>query len=221
MPKSNTFVAIIDYQMSNLFSVRHAFEFIGVEAVITSDNNVIMSAAGIILPGVGAFGEAMENLKRLGLVEGINNYIKTGRPFLGVCLGMQLLFSESEEFGKHKGLGIIQGKVVKFPDKNADGEFNRIPQIGWNRINKSKVPSNWDKTPLRSTKDGEFMYFVHSFYTDPKDKKVITALTNYNGLEYCSSLVQKNVFAVQFHPEKSGPNGINIYKKWSQYLKRN
>ena len=185
---------IIDYGMGNLFSVKLACEKVGLEAVISNKPEDILVAAALILPGVGAFGDAMANLKKLGLIEPIKKCIDSGKPFLGVCLGMQLLMTESEEFGKHKGLDIIKGKVKKFP-----AGIDKVPQVGWNQI----VPS------------GEYMYFVHSFYCVPEDKSIVLSQTNYAGLDYCSSLQKKNVFACQFHHEKSGKTGLTIYKNFA------
>lgn len=207
-------VAIIDYQLSNLFSVKHAFDYLGVESQITSDKNLIANSDAAIIPGVGAFGDAMKNLQNLGLTDLIKEFISSGRPFMGVCLGMQLLFSESEEFGIHKGLDIIPGKVKKFASKN---KKIKVPQIGWNQIfvtNKSK----WENSPLRNINSGEFMYFVHSYFVEPENKSVILSETTYENIKYCSSLLSGNVFATQFHPEKSGLEGIRIYKGWLRDL---
>ena len=202
---------IIDYQLSNLFSVKHACEHIGVKAKISSDEKDLEKADAAILPGVGAFGDAMKNLDRLGLAKVINKFIKSGKPFMGICLGMQLLFSESEEFGRHKGLNIIKGKVKKFIKKNRQ---IKVPQIGWNHIYPIPEDNNWQNSPFKNISFREFMYFVHSYYVDPVDKKNILSLTEYEGVEYCSSILHKNIFATQFHPEKSGLEGIKIYKNW-------
>lgn len=201
-------IAIIDYQLSNLFSVKHAFDYLKVDSQITSDKSVIASSDAAIIPGVGAFGNAMKNLKSLDLIDSIKDFIKGGKPFMGVCLGMQLLFSESEEFGIHKGLNIIEGKVVKFANKD---KKIKVPQIGWNQILKG---NDWNTSPLKDLEDGEFMYFVHSYFVVPKDSNVVLSETIYEDTQYCSSLLLDNVFATQFHPEKSGTKGIKIYKNW-------
>lgn len=203
-------VAIIDYQLSNLFSVKHAFDHLGIDSQITSDKSLISDSDAAVIPGVGAFGDAMNNLKKLDLINLIKGFISSGRPFMGVCLGLQLLFTESEEFGMHKGLGIVEGKVIKFAN---DKKIIKVPQIGWNQI--SKV-GNWNNTPLTNIKSGEFMYFVHSYFVSPDDKKVILAKTIYESIEYTSAILKGNVFAVQFHPEKSGQEGIKIYRDWLQ-----
>lgn len=209
-------VAIIDYQMSNLFSVQHACEFLGLRPQITSDPAAILKADAAILPGVGAFGDAMANLSKLGLTDAIHEFIKTGKPFMGVCLGLQLLFTESDEFGQHQGLNIVQGQVTKFPPKRSDGSLLKVPQIAWNTIHApAELPGRWSGTPLRSTAEGEYMYFVHSFYVKPDEPKTILTTTSYEGFPYCSAVAKDNVFAAQFHPEKSGPAGIRIYQEWA------
>lgn len=201
-------IAIIDYQLSNLFSVKHAFDSLGVKTEITSNLQVVRRAQAAVLPGVGAFGDAMANLNKFKLTAAINELIESGRPFMGVCLGLQLLFDKSYEFGEHRGLGIIPGVVKKFTVKP-------VPQIAWNQIayNQS-TQSNWKSSPLRSLKNNHYFYFVHSYYVIPKNNQVICCETNYQGFDYCSGIIKNNIFAVQFHPEKSGPKGIEIYKNW-------
>lgn len=202
-------IAIIDYQLSNLFSVKHAFDYLKINSEITSDKSTLSRIDAAILPGVGAFGDAMDNLKKLNLIDPIKEFIKSGKPFMGVCLGMQLLFSESEEFGIHQGLNIVKGKVKKFSDAD---RLIKVPQIGWNQI--LKAGNVWNNSPLKSIKSGEFMYFVHSYYVVPEEKSVILSETIYEDISYCSSMLAGNVFATQFHPEKSGQEGIKIYQDW-------
>ncbi|MFA4995843.1 MAG: imidazole glycerol phosphate synthase subunit HisH [Patescibacteria group bacterium] len=213
-------IAIIDYKAGNLYSVQHACSFIGLDSKITSDKDEILKADGAILPGVGAFGEAMENIKAMELIDPIRDFVKSGKPFMGVCLGLQLLFSESEEFGLHKGLDLVKGRVVKFPTHNDQGQVIKVPQIGWNQI----VPPNndknyWSNSPLSDTAPGEFMYFVHSFFVKPSDSEDILSLTDYEGIKYCSSIKKNNIFATQFHPEKSAGEGIKIYQNWAKTIK--
>lgn len=212
-------IAIIDYQLSNLFSVKHACESIGLSAIITSDKAKLLDSKAAILPGVGAFGDAMKNLKKLDLIETIRKFIETGRPFMGICLGMQLLLSESEEFGHHKGLNIIKGKVKKFTrikDKSL-----KIPQIGWNSIYRPKNHSDiWKGTPFVNIDNNEYMYFVHSYYVVPENKTYVLSQTRYGNIEYCSSILYKNIFATQFHPEKSGKEGIKIYQNWASLIRQ-
>lgn len=209
-------ISIIDYGMGNLFSVRQACEYAGMKSVITADKSMIGSSDALILPGVGAFGNAMDCLRRLDLILPIKDFISSGKPFMGICLGLQLLMSESEEFGTHEGLDIVKGSVVKFPEKNTEGKMSKVPQVGWNRIftGNDPVRRDWEETPLSRIDDGEFMYFVHSYYVRPADKKLILSTTDYGGVKYCSGLLYKNVFAVQFHPEKSSLEGMKIYQDW-------
>ncbi len=206
-------IAIVDYQLGNLFSVQQACFYLGFEAVITSDASTLLSADYAILPGVGAFADAIHNMHNLDLVEPLRDYIASGRPFMGVCLGLQLLFSESEEFGITKGLNFIEGVVKRFPSHNIEGGRLKIPQIAWNKI--QETPNNqWMNTPLRSCKNDTFMYFVHSYYVQPNSDSVILSTTRYGGHNYCSSVIKNNIFACQFHPEKSGMYGLEIYRNF-------
>lgn len=217
MPK----VSIIDYGVGNLFSVLKACEFVGLNAEITSDMNRIIASDALILPGVGAFKDAMTNLNKLDLVDPIINFSKSGKPLMGVCLGMQLLLTESEEFGKTKGLGIIKGVCKKFPFQN-NGNNLKVPQINWNTIS---PPYGGDKfeinTPLEEIKKDSYMYFVHSYYADLVSENEVLSNTKYGGIEYCSSIRKGNVFGFQFHPEKSGTDGLNIYKKLKELINNN
>lgn len=212
MQTDRQYIAIIDYQLSNLYSVKHAFNAIGVRSVITSSPKELLDAHAIVLPGVGAFGDAMNNLRKLKLIDPIKDFIHSGRRFMGVCLGMQLLFEKSNEFGNHAGLQVLKGDVVKFPSVNDKGILIKIPEIGWNRIYTKK--KSWRRSPLCDIRPHSFMYFVHSYVVQPKNKDVTLSYTTYEEIEFCSSVTQKNIFAVQFHPEKSGENGIGIYKNW-------
>jgi len=215
-------VVIIDYGMGNLFSVKLACEKVGLVAEISSSAKEIINADGIILPGVGAFGDAMDNLRRLDLISPIRDYIKTAKPFMGICLGMQLLLTESEEFGLHKGLDIIPGRVIRFPEKNKDKEIIKVPQVGWNQISQVKGmdENKWLELPLKGIADGEYMYFVHSYYAVLANNESLLSVTNYGGITYASSLQKGQIFASQFHPEKSGNKGLHIYKNWSNIVRR-
>lgn len=214
-------VAIIDYGLCNFFSVQHACEYVGLKSILTSDKSKIMVADAAILPGVGAFGDAMNNLRNLDLITPIKEFIKSGKPFMGICLGMQLLLSESEEFGNHKGLNIIEGCVAKFPAKNSSNKKNNVPQIGWNQIFRPSFAKEtyWNKSPLKNIKNGEFMYFVHSYYPIPVNTETVLSTTTYEETKFCSSIKWRNVFAFQFHPEKSAREGIKIYKNWASIIK--
>jgi len=206
-------VALIDYEMGNLFSVKRACEYVGLKPIITSDKSVIMNSDAAILPGVGAFGDAINNLKKLDLISPIKEFIAMGKPFMGICLGMQLLLSESEEFGNHKGLNIVEGSVVKFPTKNKEDQKFKVPQVGWNRIFQlSANGEDWNKSPLKNIKNGEFMYFIHSYYAKPILNENILTITNYANVDYASSIVKENLYAFQFHPEMSSKKGIDIYR---------
>jgi glutamine amidotransferase len=187
---------------------------------VSSNKELIKSADALILPGVGAFGEAMKSLRENNLIELIYDFINTGKPFLGICLGMQLLFTQSEEFGINYGLNLIKGKIVKFPKLTEKGIKNNIPQIQWNKIyNSSK--SSWLNSPFNKINSGEFMYFVHSFYAVPEDINLILSYTEYAGIKYASSVRFNNILGIQFHPEKSGEKGILIYQEWANYINRN
>lgn len=206
-------ILIIDYKLGNLFSVNQALTNFGLNVKITSDPEDIKSADAVVLPGVGAFGDAMNNLHNLNLVNPILDFVGSGKPFLGICLGLQLLFTESEEFGLTRGLGLIKGQVRRFHNTNREGDITKVPQISWNQIHKVKGRS-WNNTPLENIKDGEFMYFVHSFYVIP-DEPVGLSETNYDGQRYISSIIKNNIFACQFHPEKSANVGLSLYNAWA------
>lgn len=208
---SNKKIAIVDYQLGNLFSVKKACLLFGVDAVITSDPKEIEAADAIILPGVGAFNEAMQNLKALQLIAPIKSFVESGKPMLGICLGLQLLGKESEEFSGGSGLGIIDATIKKFPTQVENKKIS-VPHISWNTIyNTSEI---WGNSVLRSLKQNEFMYFVHSYFLSCNDKSVELCRTNYEGMEFVSGIKKDNVTAFQFHPEKSGVEGLKIYENW-------
>jgi glutamine amidotransferase len=205
-------VVIIDYNLGNLFSVKQACDTVGLNSVISSSKEDIINADALILPGVGAFNEAMKNLVDLGLDTIIKLKVNKGIPLFGVCLGLQLLFTESEEFGTGRGLDLIPGVIKKFPT-NFQNQPIKVPHISWNTIYKSS--QNWDQSPLSNLNENEFMYFIHSYYVNPSNKACVLTKTNYNGIEFCSSIKINNIFATQFHPEKSANNGLSIYKEWA------
>lgn len=214
-------VVIVDYHLGNLFSVKHACNATNITATISSDKELILEADAIILPGVGAFGDAMKNIEKLDLASPIRDFVATGRPVLGVCLGLQLLFEQSEEFGNYKGLGLVKGSVAKFSTKSPTGKLMRVPQIGWNKIYApTQNEITWENTPLSNVAENSYMYFVHSYYVRPTQTSAILSLTNYEGVEYCSAIRQNNIFAFQFHPEKSAEKGIQIYQEWYSILKK-
>jgi glutamine amidotransferase len=199
-------IAIIDYGMGNLRSVQKAFEKVGYAAEVTSDPEVARRADKIVLPGVGAFEDAIAELHRHGLVEPVIEAIHSGKPFLGICLGLQLLFEKSFENGKHQGLGVLQGDVVRFelPPEYA------IPHMGWNQLGLRRRPPILD-----GIEDGSYFYFVHSYYVVPRDAEVIAVETDY-GRPFCSMIWRDNVFATQFHPEKSQAQGLRLLKNFAE-----
>ena len=206
-------IAIIDYGMGNLRSVHKAVEQVGDEAKIISDPQGIKDAAKIILPGVGAFRDCMHNLAGRGLLEPLVAAIAAGKPFLGICLGLQLLFDESDEFGTHRGMGVLPGKVTRFPDAIKDPQDAAslpIPHMGWNTIEIKK------DTPLfAGIEDGSYFYFVHSYYAIPADPTDIVATTPY-GIGFACAVQRANIYAVQFHPEKSQEKGLQLLQNFGK-----
>lgn len=214
----NPNVAIVDYGLGNLFSIQHACLHVGLRPVVTSSGNEISKADAVLLPGVGAFGDAMAALDRLDLIEPIMESAESGKPLVGICLGMQLLMSESYEFGTHKGLGLIEGEVRKLNGENSVSRPLKIPHVGWNRVYRLENGKHgdcadpWGSSPLRGVENGEYMYFVHSYCVAPEDPSVVLSITRYGDAEFCSSLSRGAVFASQFHPERSGPKGLDVYR---------
>jgi glutamine amidotransferase len=217
-------VAIIDFSLGNMFSVKRACEYVGLQAHITSARKDIETADAVILPGVGAFGDAMATLRRLDLVHLLRDIAASDTPLVGICLGVQLLMTEGHEFGRHQGLGIVSGSVVRFDNPQEDGKILKVPQIGWNRIYRGKGNPGagadpWDDTLLAGLDEGECMYFVHSYIVQPEDPAVILTTTRYGHIEFCSGLRTGNIFACQFHPERSRSQGLKIYRNLSIKLK--
>ena len=204
-------IAIIDYDMGNLRSVQKGFEMVGHQAVVTRDVETIDRASHVVLPGVGAFGDCMNNLNRYGLIDPIYRAIRDEKPFLGICLGYQLLFEESEEFGIHKGLGILPGKVKAMLTVDAQGKPLKIPHMGWNSIEIAQPAP-----PLKGIASGAFVYFVHSFYVEPAQSALTCTTTEY-GIPFASSVWKGKVFASQFHPEKSQGIGLSILKNFGNW----
>ena len=197
-------IAIIDYDAGNIKSVEKALQSLGEEVIITRDEDVLLLADKVILPGVGAFGDAMERLNEYGLISVIKKIVENKTPFLGICLGLQLLFDSSEEAPGVKGLGILPGKIVRFPSDRG----LKIPQIGWNSLtqpNKGRL--------FKGIDDGEFVYFVHSYYLMAEDMSDVVATTEYGGTVH-ASVERDNIFACQFHPEKSSDVGLKILKNF-------
>ena len=200
-------IAIIDYGVGNLFSLTSSFKKIGVDVVATADKEVIKSADKLILPGVGAFADAIKKLRDSGLDKVIIDEAKKGKKIMGICLGMQLLFEKSYEYGEHNGLGLLKGKVV--PMENRIPANLKIPHIGWNALDFKR-----ESEIFRYINDGDFVYFVHSFYADECDDSVIA--TSKYGAEITAAVQKENVYGCQFHPEKSGGVGLNILKAFCE-----
>jgi glutamine amidotransferase len=204
-------IVIIDYGMGNLRSVQKGFEKIGCDAVITADPNVVLQAERVVLPGVGAFRDCMHNLEQGGFIEPLLKVIAEGRPFLGICVGMQMLFTDSVEFGLHSGLNVIPGHVLRFSDQMiVAGEKLKVPQMGWNQLAFKRRPP-----AFTGVADGSNVYFVHSYYVEPDDSSVIATTTDY-GFDFCSSIWRDNIIATQFHPEKSQDIGLRILKNFAE-----
>ncbi|MEM0927337.1 MAG: imidazole glycerol phosphate synthase subunit HisH [Planctomycetota bacterium] len=200
-------ITIVDYQMGNLRSVQKAVEKVGGEATITSDPNEIANARQLILPGVGAFGDAMAEINRRDLAQPIRDFIATGRPFLGICLGLQLLFEEGFEHGTHRGLGVLAGEVIRFelPDSSL-----KVPHMGWNTVRQKSSCPLFDDSLCSS-----HFYFVHSYYVRPADSSV-TALSCHYGIDFCAMVARDQLFATQFHPEKSQAAGLRMLRSFHQ-----
>lgn len=214
-------VAIVDYGLGNLFSVEQACAFVGLNSIITNSRKDILDAAAVILPGVGAYYDAMLTLRRLDLIHVLRDIVESSKPLVGICLGLQLLMTESYEFGCHKGLGIIEGPVARFNAPKEKERILKVPQIGWNRIFQPANGLRWHGTLLDRIDEGEYMYFVHSYTVQPQDSNVILSTSRYGQIEFCSSIQHHNVFACQFHPERSGPNGLQIYHNLANRLNKN
>ena len=204
-------IAIIDYGMGNLRSVQKGMERAGFDAVVTRDVGQIQASRGVVLPGVGAFSACMENLAKFGLVAPIRELVRRKKPFLGICLGFQLLFSESEEFGKQKGLDLFTGKVLGF---SRSAEL-KVPHMGWNSLVKKQ-----DSPFLDGISTGDYVYFVHSYYVAPKDSSIVATTTEY-GESFVSSIATDTLFACQFHPEKSQELGLRILANFGRFVETN
>ncbi len=221
-------IAIIDYGMGNLRSVQKGFEKVGVKAEIVRDPGAVENARGVVLPGVGAFADAMENLTRTGMDRAVIRAISGGRPFLGICLGLQLLFEASEEWGHTNGLGVFRGMVRRLPPGL------KVPHMGWNQLNYRPGKANGPECGALAETDltggercrifcnipeGSSFYFVHSYYVDPLDKDIVAGVTEY-GIEFVSAVAKNNVYAIQFHPEKSSALGLRILQNFGGVVEK-
>jgi glutamine amidotransferase len=207
-------VLVVDYGVGNLLSVCRAFEACGATVDLDGSPQRIASAERVVVPGVGAFGDCMAELQRRKLVQPILDYVATGKPVLGICVGMQMMMQIGEEFGEHEGLGIAAGRVRPIPGTAADGSPHKIPHIGWNALVKPSPDTVWDGTILQGVAPGSTCYFVHSFTADPADAGVRLADCDYNGRQISAALRIGNVFGTQFHPEKSGEVGLSILRNF-------
>ncbi len=203
-------IAIVDYGVGNLRSVQKALERVGAMAVVTSDPAALDAAQGVVLPGVGAFGDGMDSLRARHLVEPVLRQARSGKPLLGICLGMQLLFDESEEMGLHQGLGLLAGRVVRFPE----GDL-KVPHIGWNQLR--MAGSRAEMALLEGIVEGAHAYFVHSYYVAPEEPGDILATTEY-GVEFASVVGQGTIYGAQFHPEKSQEVGLRLLENFSRLV---
>ena len=216
-------IVIVDYGAGNLYSIERALDFIGVQAEVVSTPEKIAGAERIILPGVGAFKNGMRGLSERGLVGPLQEYVRSGRPLLGICLGMQLLMSESEEFGRYDGLNMVKGKVVRLDPALPGKERFKVPHVGWSRVIRresscAEMPDGWTEGVLKSLPNGFFANFAHSFVVVPEDGSACIAQTKYGGATFCSCLQQNNLYGCQFHPERSGIEGLEIYR---DFVRRN
>lgn len=207
-------VTIIDYGVGNLLSVKRGFEHCGAKVIMTANPDEILRASLVVLPGVGAFGNAMQALKTLGLIQVIQELAEIGTPLLGICLGMQLLLEESSEFGKNKGLGLIPGEVIPIPHQSKVGHIQKIPHIGWSKLHPSSPSLNWEASLLKNVSPGEAVYFVHSYMALPEDLNSRVADCSYGGHSISAVIEKNNIYGCQFHPEKSGEVGLKILRSF-------
>jgi imidazole glycerol-phosphate synthase subunit HisH len=207
-------VVVIDYGLNNLLSVRRALEHCGARVIITHDREVILNASYVVLPGVGAFGRAMKALHELGLVDVIRLVAKRDIPLLGICLGMQLLLTESDEFGRTQGLDLISGRVVALPEASASGEAQKIPHIGWSELMPLVAITQWQGTLLEKMQQAFSVYFVHSFMANLDDEEDGLAVCQYGEKNIMAVIARGNIMGCQFHPEKSGEVGLNVLRQF-------
>jgi len=209
-------VVVVDYGVGNLLSVTQAFAALKVVPEVSRDPDVVRQADRLVLPGDGAFGYGMAELKARSLDEAIHEHALSGRPFLGICLGMQLMMDESDEFGHHNGLGLVPGRVTLMPSRTADGTTRRIPQVGWNALQPGGAKS-WKGTILDGLTPGKTsVYFVHSYMVEPMDPTHRLADCDYDGLTVCAAIKRDSLVGCQFHPEKSGPLGLQILSNFTE-----
>ena len=205
-------IAVLNLGLGNIYSVEHALSYLNLRYNVVDKNEDLTNYKGIILPGVGSFGDAMEKLEFMNLKDSLTNALKSGIPYLGLCLGLQILFSESSELGIQKGLGIFDGSVDKL---SSSSPSFRVPHVGWNQLQINDRNESI-KNPLREISKEDDFYFVHSYVVNPRDQSLILSTTKYHDQVFCSSVLKENIFAVQFHPEKSCDVGLRVIKNWSE-----
>jgi glutamine amidotransferase len=213
-------LVIVDYGMGNLRSVLNGFRAAGTDAQIGTVPEDVRGADAVVLPGVGAFGDCMNNLTSAGLAEVVTESIRAGKPFLGICLGLQVLFEAGREFGHAEGLGLFRGGVDPFPGgmKNGSGTRLKIPHMGWNQVQRPERGEAGGNPVLRGVADGAWFYFVHSYFVSPSEAEIVATRTDY-GVSFVSSVYRDNVFACQFHPERSGPRGLEVLRNFVEWAK--
>jgi glutamine amidotransferase len=214
--KNSPRILIVDYRLGNLFSIQQACRCAGLDCSVSAMPEDLLEADGIILPGVGAFGDAMKELNERGLVEALKEAAARGIPIFGICLGMQLLFERSEEFGLHQGLSLLSGCVLRLPEQPESGRKLRIPNVGWNQIARPEAGNS--PAILSGIPDNTHMYFVHSYFVQPEDPSMSLLQSEYGRFCYCSAVQHENILGVQFHPEKSGPSGIQLCRNWANQI---
>ncbi|WP_394691586.1 imidazole glycerol phosphate synthase subunit HisH [Hoeflea sp.] len=209
-------LVVIDYGIGNVFSVCNALKQVGAEPQLTRDIDTILSADRVVLPGVGAFARAMDALRAYHLDEAVKKYVETGRPFLGICIGMQVLMEGSSEFGAHEGLGLIAGKVDRIPGITTAGAPLPVPHISWARVSPAaaRTDSEWEATPLMDPAGLLDFYFVHSYHCQPTDEDCLLAQADYGGNAITAAVQRDNILGVQFHPERSGPAGLSVLSRF-------
>jgi glutamine amidotransferase len=212
-------VTVIDYGIGNIFSVSRALEHCGAEVTVSSDPAAIARSPRLVLPGVGAFADGMQGLRERGLLEPIRKYASSGRPLLGICLGMQMLATVSEEFGQHEGLGLVPGRVLPVPAVTTQGNAQKIPHTGWSALSVAQ-DADWQGTPLEGTPPGTAVYLVHSFHVLPDDATYLLANCEYGGHRITAAIRRGLVFGCQFHPEKSGPQGLRMLAAFLNIMPR-
>ncbi|MEO1973835.1 MAG: imidazole glycerol phosphate synthase subunit HisH [Pirellulaceae bacterium] len=213
MMASKARIAIVDYALGNLYSVARACERVDLDVMVTSNASELHAADAVVLPGVGAFGDAMANLRDRDLVSPLREIALSEKPLIGICLGLQLLMTESEEFGCHEGLGIIPGRVVHLDAPQGKRGTLKVPHVGWNRVElPNPSGAGWDESPLKGIAPSTYFYFVHSYCIEPDDRRVVLSETTYGNRRFCSAVQQGNVIAFQYHPERSAADGNKVYK---------